>query len=316
MICVASAGAGLAIWRTVREPRWRWRSALLHALPVMALVLYLFYHWFAIADRHIVFLYYHDMGPLYPDTSPFSAVTSSRYWMSGLVASGSVMMLYAAASWLLGRLAANYRSPAWWRVWALCAVPLLIGIPLITMTVNQPTLPLLNAAQTTLATLIGLALALMPGKMAAERPGDLVLLIFDGCALMLVLLNIIGIEEVDRWLANGRTWWLWMMVVGSVSGVVWLLIMTGLRAWWRTSIPSAAALFTAGLCVAYPLTILIHYVSFTDGYYYISDMDNFFARNIVLQIMTWLIIAALALGVTRLREYLVARRAKPQANRT
>lgn len=82
----------------------RRRLALLYALPVTALVLSLFYTWFAIADRYFVFLYYHDMGPRYPDTSPFSAITSSRYWMTGLVASGIVMVFYVLVNGLLGRL--------------------------------------------------------------------------------------------------------------------------------------------------------------------------------------------------------------------
>ncbi|MCP4422626.1 MAG: hypothetical protein GY805_38945, partial [Chloroflexi bacterium] len=66
-------------------------AALLHALPVSGLILILFYYWFAIADRYIIFLYNHDMGPVVPDTSPFSRVTASRYWMAALVASGGVM---------------------------------------------------------------------------------------------------------------------------------------------------------------------------------------------------------------------------------
>jgi hypothetical protein len=291
-----------------------WRSALLHALPVAALVLYLFYYWFAIADRYVIFLYWHYMGPLYPDTLPFSVVTSSRYWMAGLVASGAVMAFYTAASWLLGRLVANYQPPAWWRVWALCAGLLLAGVPAITMTVNQPTLPALNATQTTLVTLIGLALALMPGKWAAERPGDLILLAFDGWALMMVLLNTIMLERVNRWLASGGMRYVRGMVVGFVTGVGLLLVMTGLHIWRRLSIPSAVAVFTAGLCVAYPLMALVHHISFTDAYYYISDKDNFFARSGALQIVTWLIAAAMALGVTRLRAYLAVRRAKPQTN--
>ena len=70
----------------------------MHALPVTVLVLSLFYYWFAIADRHIVFLYYHDVGPFVGDTSPFSAVSSSRYWMAGLVSSGMAVVLYTGAS--------------------------------------------------------------------------------------------------------------------------------------------------------------------------------------------------------------------------
>ena len=86
-----------------------WWEALPHALPVTALVIGLFYYWFAVADRYIVFLYYHNMGPRVPDTSPFGFVTASRYWMAGLVASGAVMVLYTAASWLLKRLLTTAR---------------------------------------------------------------------------------------------------------------------------------------------------------------------------------------------------------------
>lgn len=124
-----------------------WRAAPLHALAVVAVMLALFSYWFALADRYTIFLYRHDMGPWVPDTSPFSRVTSSRYWMAGLVASGAVLVLYGAANWLLGRLRADYRPPVCRRVWALCAGPLLVGLPLITLTLNRPTLRPANAAQ-------------------------------------------------------------------------------------------------------------------------------------------------------------------------
>jgi len=85
----------------VGTPTRPWRSALFHAVPIVASVAGLLYYWFAIADRHMVFLYYHDMGAVVPDTSPFSPVTSSRYWMTGLVASGAVMVVHPAINWLL-----------------------------------------------------------------------------------------------------------------------------------------------------------------------------------------------------------------------
>jgi hypothetical protein len=298
----------LETWRDLID-RSGWRSVLLHALPLAALVLGLFTYWFAIADRYFVFLYYHNMGPRYPDTSPFSEVTSSRYWMAGLVASGAVMVLYTAVCWLLGRLAKSYRPPPWGWVWLVAAGPLLIGLPAITMTVNQPTLPFLNAVQVTLVALTGLALALLPGRMAAERPVALVWLGFDGLALMLVLLFTPAFEEVPYWLANGRVWYLRMLVFGFVASGVLLLAMTGLQVWLHAAVPIATEVFVAGLNVAYLLLPLLHHVGFTDGYYYITDQDNFFARDGWLQLATWLLAAVIAWGVTRLRRYLVARRA-------
>jgi len=289
--------------------RPRWRSALLHALPVAALILVLFYYWFAVADRYIIFLYNHDMGPLYPDTSPFSRVTSSRYWMAGLVASGAVMVLYTAASWILARLFANYRPPEWWRVWAVCAVVLLVGVPAITMTVNKPTLPVGHAALVTLVTLLGVGLALGPSGLAADRPGELLWLVADGIGVALMMLNLIHIEKVRRWLARGGIWWVRMMVVSLTVGVVWLFVVTGLRLWLRRRIPSAGAMFVAGLCIAYLLMPLVHHLVGTDGYYYISDSDNFFAQSWGVQAVAWLVTAATATGVTWVRGRLARRHA-------
>jgi hypothetical protein len=285
-----------------------WGLAAAYAATISVFVLLVLYYWYAVADRYAVFLYYHDMGPFVPDTAPFSAVTSSRYWMAGLVVSGAVMLFYALANFLVGRYRAAYRPPGPWRVWVLCALPLAVGIPLLTTTANQPQLPTGNAAQVTLATLMGLALALLPGSMAAEQPRNLAWLVLDGLSLMFVLTSTIGLQYVRRWLATSGTWRLWLMATIFAVGVVGLTVVTGLRIWRRTSIPRAVAVFTAGLCMAYLFMPLMHHLFFTDGYYYITDSDNFFARNAAVQLLTWLIAATLALGVTRLRELVLARR--------
>lgn len=87
-----------------------WWLALAHALPTTAGMLALLYYWFAIADRTIVFLYDHDIGPSL-DASPFSALTASRYWMAGLVAGAAVMALYILVNGLLGQLFMRYQTP-------------------------------------------------------------------------------------------------------------------------------------------------------------------------------------------------------------
>ena len=289
--------------------RRAWRSALLHALPGVAVVLCLCTYWFAVADRYTVFLYHHDMGPLYPDTSPFSVVTGSRYWMASLVASGAVMVLYTIASWLLGRLVASYRAPAWWRVWIICAPVLLISIPTITMTVNAPTLPVRNAVQVTLAALIGAGLALLPGKLAAEAPGALAWLTAQGSGLMLVMIFLVHVEKIRGWLARGRAVWVWMMALSVAAGVIWLLVLTVVQAWLRRRVPSAAALYAAGMCLAYLLMPLVHHVLGTNGYFYITNSDNFLAQSAIVQIVAWLALAGLVMGVTKLGQHLAAQRA-------
>ena len=80
----------------------RWDAALGWAIPIALFVLGLFYYWFAIADRYAIFLYGHTATGI-PLTQPFDEMTSSRYWMCGLVASGLVTLIYTALNWALGR---------------------------------------------------------------------------------------------------------------------------------------------------------------------------------------------------------------------
>ncbi|RME99872.1 MAG: hypothetical protein D6768_14130 [Chloroflexi bacterium] len=282
--------------------------ALWHALPVLLLVFGLYAVWFAVANRYIIFLYHHEMGPKFPDTSPFSAVTAGRYWMAGLVAGGPVLVLNVSANLLLGRLHADYCPPAWWRVWLLCVPALVVGIPAITMTVNQPTLPPANAAQTTVATLVGVALALLPNQLAARRPAELVWLAADGLALAPIFYFLAALENAPDWWQAEEYLRLWILAVGIGSGVIALLFITGLRVWRRKSASGAAALFAAGCCVVYLLLPLVHhlYVGLLEGHFYITTANNFFADTILWQAVTWLVVAMLVWGVSDLRRRLVA----------
>ena len=272
-----------------------------------ALVLILFTYWFAVADRYRVFLYDHDMGPLYADTSAFSGVTSSRYWMAGLVAAGFVLVLYTAAAWFFGRSSARYRSPAGWLVWMLCVPALLMGIPAITMSANQPTLPLALALQTALVALVGLAFALAPGPLAAREPGELAWLVLDGGAMALIMSSAIGLEEMSRWLEDGAGWRVAMLLAIMLIGVAGLVCVTALRVWRRTPVPRARTLFIAGCTVAYLLLPLLHHTIGTNGYFYITDSDNFFAGNVVIQFLIWAGAGAMALAITTVRNHLAMR---------
>jgi hypothetical protein len=280
----------------------QWKPALLHAVPISMFNLGLFYYWFGVADRYVIFLYGHL------NATPFDEVTSGRYWMSGLVASGAVMVLYTSANWLLGRIAASrhldYRPPAWWQVWALCVIPLVIGIPAITMTLNWPTLPPANATACVLATLVGLALALTPGSWAAQRPSDLGWLIFDGMGLMPALSLLRAVELPARGLVSAPIAFL-AALAATFAGMVWLVVMTGSRKWRHKSWPETRALFVAGLCLSYLLMPLVHHLLVTPpGYRYISTSSNFFASNIGLQLLVLLVAALLAITITRVRRRL------------
>ena len=283
----------------------------MHALPALGVISYLFYRWFVIADRHIIFLYYHPMGAGF-DTTPFGRETASRYFMAGLVACGAVMSLYTAAGWLMGRLLKGYRGPDWQRVWALSAAVLLIGIPILTVAGNTPALRPLNVLQVTAFTLAGLGLALVVWRTAVRRARAFFWLALDGWGLFLVMGGVSsGLSNLGSWLARGR--WEFVVAMGLMIGVglAWLAVVTALRAWRRTPVPSVLELVGAGLAVSYVLMPFVHhvYVIQSDGYAYITDSGNFFANTVPRQLGAWLIAGALVAGLSRLRKAIASRRA-------
>jgi len=277
-----------------------WRRPLLDATLITLFVLSLFYTWFGVADRYAVFLYGHTADGI-PTTQPFDNMTASRYWMAGLVAAGAVLALYAAANWPGGWVAArrgrSFTGPSPWRVWALCALPLVVGIPAITMTVNAPPLPLSLAAAATAATLAGLAVALPAGRWAAERPGDLLWLAADGLGLVPALMLLRAVELPGRGLSVSPAVAWGAALGGLVAGVMWLTLLTFLRRRRRREPPGAVALFAAGLALAYLLLPLAHYLlAGPPGFRYISDAANFFAINPGVQLAALLAAAGLAVG--------------------
>jgi hypothetical protein len=276
------------------------------AVPITLFILGLFYYWFAVADRYTIFLYGHSARGI-PVAQPFDDITRSRYWMAGLVAAGTVLAIYTVVNWALGRIGHRrgriYRAPAWWRVWTLCALPLIIGIPAVTMTLNSPTLPFGLAAACVIATLAGLALALLPGDMAARRPFDLIWLAFDGLGLLPILLLLHTMELPGRGVSVTPTMAVLLAFGGLLAGIAWLAIMSWLRVWRRRPVPAASALFAAGLCLAYLLLPFVHHLFATPpGYRYISTASNFFAFSPRLQAVVFAVAAGMAVAATRLRE--------------
>ncbi|MBN1429962.1 MAG: hypothetical protein JXB07_16455 [Anaerolineae bacterium] len=298
-----------------------WNIELVFAVPIVAFVFYLFYTWYAVLDRYFIFLYFHDMGPGF-DTTPFSPITSSRYWMSGLVAAGAVMVPYVIINFVLGRLVKAFRVPVWWRQWSLCAVPLLIALPALVMTVNDPVLPPINAAQVTVVALIGLALAVMPGKLAAEKPLTLVQLAVDGFSLAIMLLFLGRAGNIPEWLAYGKMMYVYLVLVVVAGGLGLIMVISMFYVWRRMQPPGMAAWLVAGLIIAYLLLPVFHHVFlcsdtfawFDPGYFvYISNSSNFFADNTLVQIGVWGVIALLVLGITHLRQRLHRWRTKEQS---
>ena len=295
-----------------------WRRPLLEAMFISIFVLGLFYYWYGLADRYIVFLYDHTAVGI-PYAQPFDEMTSSRYWMSGLVAAGAVMALYTASNWLRGRVAAwhkKHSSPsAWWQVWLLVAIPIGIGIPTITMTVNSPTLPPALAAACVVATLLGLAVALLPGEWAAKRPQELTWLVVDGVGLMPALLLLRAVELPGRGLSVSDSAARLFAIGGVLAGSLWLTGMSMLRSRRHKETPSAGALLLAGLGLSYVLMPLVHHLLATPpAYRYISTASNFFAFTLGIQLLAVIVASGLAVGVTEGRRRHTTGRVLPKSS--
>ncbi|MFO7697743.1 MAG: hypothetical protein R6X16_11405 [Anaerolineae bacterium] len=234
--------------------------------------------WFGWANRYVVFLYTH-LG-----AEPFDAVTRSRYWMSGLVASGLVLLYWTLRCWL-GGLVARWRHTPWeppeaWQVWRVWALPTALGVLAITTTLGAPVLPLSLALGCAAVAVLGLVLALAPGRMAAARPGALLWLSADGAGLVppLVLLRVVSPELRARLGVQTAC----VVAVGSLLGAsLWFAALGGMRGWRRRTATEPVALLAAGLAEAYLLLPLAHYVlSDPGGPYYISTASNFFPDNL------------------------------------
>lgn len=272
-----------------------WLAAAAFAVPVVMLVAWLYYDWFALSDRYFIFLYYHYVG----DSAPFGAITITRYWMTGLVAAGTVMLLYLPLNFTLGRLFRGYRAPDWRRIWLLCALPLAILIPALVMSVNEPVMPPGIAALITLVLLIGLGLALPLGSVVAEtRIGALLLLLLDAAAMSAFLLFQHFIEVRGR--LNGVT--LIALAVILLVGLAGLGLLTGLYRWRRSLTPPTAPLMLLAFAnLNYLFLPMLHHWVFSYDPPYISDAANFFAGNLLLQVSVWIVLGLVAWGVAWLR---------------
>lgn len=274
----------------------KWSLVVLYAVVISLFIIALYYYWFAIADRYGIFLYNHL------HSKPFDANTRSRYWMTGLVASGGVMILYTLANWYLGRFAGLFHRtfipPQWWQVW-LISIPFSgAGILIITMNVNQPTLSFTHAIPCALTAIIGLAFALLPGKIAARQPSRLIWLILAGLGLVPSLLLLRLAELPSRGFVEASV--AYPVAFGAVmAGAIWSWGVTRLYSRRSKCCIKMMELLLAGICLSYLLLPLAHHLFLSPPEFrYISNSANFFAFNFHIQLMSWLVALISAFVIT------------------
>lgn len=279
--------------------------AVLVSAIVSVIVLALFYFWFAVADRYAVFLYGHVAVRLAP-AAPFDDVTTSRYWMAGLVAAGVVATTGVMVFLLLG-LSSRRRhviaTLSWWRLSLLCVLPIGIGVPAITMTFNTPTLPWPLALACGASALAGTALALAGIEWAAHRPRALLWALADGLGLVPALQLIRALELPGRGLSFSWGNAVLVVVIGLLSGVAWLWLLSRLR--YRYAEPDLGPLppLAAGFGWSYLVLPLLQYLVATPpDFRYITAASNFFAFDPGVQVLAFASAVAMSLAFSRLRQ--------------
>jgi hypothetical protein len=274
------------------DDRWNRWAAWVHSFLTTLLILGLFYDWFVRADRYIIFLYHHSGATLSAPT------TMSRYWMSGLVAAGVVMVCSTLVNWFAGRVFGlyyrTYRAPAWWQVWWRCVPFVSVGIPVITMTLGQPPLSPETAILCVGSALAGVFFALPLSSLAANQPAELGWSLMYGAGLMPPLLLLRLVELSDARYANEATG----LALGSiVAGGGWLVLVTLLRVRHHLPPLGFGRLLVSGLCCSYVLLPLAHYLILTPPRYrYISVAANFFALTPGMQLLSFGLAVLFALG--------------------
>ncbi len=271
-------------------------------LAMAAGCLGLLYYWYAVADRYVVFLYGHvDSGRSSSSpATPFDAVTSSRYWMSGFVAAGAVSMIFLTAVVVAAAMARRrglvWSPPARWRPWLWAALLVAPGVPLIVMTRNQPTLPPALALAVTAGTLLGLALALAPGPAAARGLGALAWWGLHGLVLAPAVLLWRVVELPERGIVSTDV--ARIVVLGSVlaAGLA-LLVLRAIRRRRRMPAPRATQVLAATLWWALLVVPLVHHLVFTPPEYrYISSAGNVVGFEPVTALAALLLACARALA--------------------
>jgi len=258
-------------------------SRLVHSVLISAVVLILYSLWFIFLDRRFVFLY----GHLH--STPFDFRTVSRYWMTGLVASGVVFIAYTIVNLIVKKTRHHYQLPNWKAVWKYACLILVLPLFIILTFVGKPPIPVLLFLWILVSLFAGLRLALYASDFVVTNFRKSIWAFLDGLALMPIL-QLIPLC-IDYGLRKSLPSVLVIAPVALIlTGLFWFWIMSLFYKRFKQPYTSQINIFLSGLTASYLLLPLLHYLNSRPGYIrYISDSTNFFAKAMWLQVTTFLV---------------------------
>lgn len=265
-------------------------TVYLHSLIVSVAVFILYFLWFLVLDRRLIFLYGHR------HTTPFDADTASRYWMTGLVAGGVVLLANVVSGFLLRMLYRDMELPDWRRVWKNVCFILAVPILVLLLFIGRPAIALPLSLWIMVVLFASIGLALYAGSFIVRRFRESVWLFFEGLALVPVL-QILPLA-IDYGIRRSLpSTFIIAPLILIFAALLWLFVMTLLHKPFKQPFASQTNIFLSGLVVLYLLLPLVHYANSRPGYIrYISNSANFFAREVWVQVAALL----MAAGVLRI----------------
>jgi len=236
--------------------------------------------------------------------TPFDLFTASRHWMTGLVASGIVLITHTVFNLIVKKLNRNYHLTEWKSVWkysCLILSLLLFGILIFT---GKPPMPVLLSLWILVILFTGLRLVLYASNFIVTNFRQSIWLFFDGLALSPILTILSpSIAYGLRRSSSQGTYIIILPLVVIGSGLFWFWIMTILLKRFRQPYPSLLNVFLSGLTISYLLLPLLHYLESRPGYVrYITNSENFIPNNFYLQILAFLVATGMVWLVGRWRK--------------
>lgn len=246
---------------------------------IMLIPVGIYYYFFGYADRRVVFLYDH-LG-----FTPFDQITAGRYWMAGFITSGFLSVLYLILQLAIRILKLPVMS--WKKVFTLMVIPLNTGIIIIVMTAGEPELGLFIAISSALALTAGIFLgfSLVDNLMTNVKSTSLFLLFGLGMVPSLILFKALELPGKGILAFNVS---LLIAVISVTAGLLWLLTCHWVFRKYRPKWPDVVK---GALVTAYLGLPVLHYLAATPkGIPYITSADNFFADNMILRLITWMLL--------------------------
>jgi hypothetical protein len=181
-------------------------------------------------------------------------------------------------------------------VLTIISIPVFAGVVLITTLSGQPKLPFLLGLSVAAALLAGLFIGFCVTNDLILNFRKTIVYLISGLGLVPFLIFFKALELPEKGLLS------WPVVAGIVlfslfGGFVWLFLTQRAFRKYKTS---SVDVVKGTLFISYLVLPVIHYFLATPkGIPYITTSDNFFADNLLLRIINWILLILIIVAVKK-----------------